>query len=85
MPRLNPGSHVLIIDDTWASGAHAQSMALAARATGAARVSVLIVARWIKPTFAENKRFVTEHLTKLYNPRICPWNSSVCRVDTPGD
>lgn len=83
VPRLPPGSHVLIIDDTWASGAHAQSMALAARAAGADRISVLIVARWIKPTFAENKRFITENLTKLFNPRLCPWNSSGCLIDVP--
>jgi hypothetical protein len=80
MPRLPSGSHVLVIDDTWASGSHAQSMALSARAAGAERISVLIVARWIKPEFAENRRFITEHLNKLYDPRVCPWDTSACQL-----
>ncbi len=76
--RMQPptcASHVLVIDDTWASGSHAQSMVLAARAAGAHMVSVLIIARWLKPTFADNKRFIAEHLKGLYDPYQCPWGS----------
>lgn len=80
MPRLPSASHVLVIDDTWASGSHAQSLVLTARAAGAELVSVLIVARWIKPTFADNKRFIAEHLNRLYDPRDCPWGSNACQL-----
>ena len=37
---LPAGAHVLLVDDTWARGGHAQSAVLALRAAGAARVSV---------------------------------------------
>jgi len=80
MPRLPAASHVLVIDDTWTSGSHAQSMVLTARAAGADIVSVLVIARWIRPAFGENKRFITEHLDKLFDPRSCPWSSDACRL-----
>ena len=35
------GAHVLVIDDTWTSGSHAQSAALTLRGAGAARITVL--------------------------------------------
>ena len=38
---------MLLIDDTWTSGGHAQSAALALRQAGATRISALIVARWL--------------------------------------
>jgi hypothetical protein len=40
------GKHVLILDDTWTTGANAQSAVLAARGAGAAAVSVMVVGRW---------------------------------------
>lgn len=50
--QLHQGSHVMLIDDTWASGGHAQSGALALRKSGASKVSVLVVARWLKASRA---------------------------------
>lgn len=41
------GSHVLLIDDTWVSGGHAQSVAMALKDAGAKQVSVLAIARWV--------------------------------------
>lgn len=42
-------AHVLVIDDTWATGAHSQSAALALKSAGATSVTVLVLARWINP------------------------------------
>ena len=72
---IKPRSHVLIIDDTWASGAHAQSLALTMRAAGATRISALILARWLRPGFAQNKQFISDRLTSRYDPRLCPWTA----------
>jgi len=75
---LSPGRHVMVIDDTWATGGHAQSAALALRKAGAARVSVLVVARWIKQDYGDNKQFIADLRTLDYDPGICPWTSGEC-------
>ena len=80
---LPPSSHLLLIDDTWASGGHAQSAAIAGRAAGAAWVSVLAVARWIDPSwkipeYETNGGFLRAHCTADYEPAICPWTGGVC-------
>jgi hypothetical protein len=76
--RLPEESHVLLIDDTWATGGHVQSAALALREAGAARVSALVVARWLKEDYGGNKRFIADLANRDYDPGICPWTSSGC-------
>lgn len=70
-----PGSHVLLLDDTWTSGGHAQSAVLALRSAGAAAVSLMVVARWILPGAKGNGAFLRERATADYDPRQCPWDS----------
>ena len=74
--RLSPESHVLLLDDTWTSGGHAQSAAVSLRAAGASRVSTLVVARWIKPGFADNATFLAG--LPDFDPNICPWTGGPC-------
>ena len=71
-------SHVLLIDDTWATGGHVQSAVLALRKAGAARVSVLVVARWLKEDYGDNKSFTAELADRDYSPLICPWTGAGC-------
>jgi predicted amidophosphoribosyltransferase len=75
---LPQGTHVLLIDDTWTAGGHAQSAALSLRRAGAARVSLLVVARWIKKDFGSNAGFLRELADHDYDPGICPWTGSSC-------
>jgi hypothetical protein len=75
---LPEGSHVLLIDDTWTSGGHAQSAVLALRKSGAGRVSVLVVARWLKEDYGDNKGFITELANRDFDPHICPWTGAAC-------
>ncbi|HEY2287882.1 MAG TPA: hypothetical protein VGH88_19245 [Streptosporangiaceae bacterium] len=75
---LPAGSHVLLIDDTWAGGGHAQSAALALRRAGAGRVSLLVVARWIRTDFGGNVEFLRELAGRDYDPQICPWTGGSC-------
>jgi hypothetical protein len=80
---LPPGSHVLLIDDTWAGGGHAQSAALALRKAGAKHVSTLVVARWIKEDFGGNAKFLSEVSSRDYDPGICPWTGGNCPSGIP--
>ena len=75
---LPEGSHVLLIDDTWTTGGHAQSAVLALRKAGATRVSVLVVARWLKEDYGDNKQFIADMRTRDFNTRICPWTGGSC-------
>jgi adenine/guanine phosphoribosyltransferase-like PRPP-binding protein len=43
------GLSVLLIDDTWATGGHAQSAGAALRAAGAARIGLVAVGRHVQP------------------------------------
>lgn len=75
---LPKGSHVLLIDDTWTTGGHAQSAVLALRQAGATRVSLLVVARWLKEDYGDNKQFIADMRTRDFDPRICPWTGGNC-------
>jgi hypothetical protein len=74
------GAHVLLIDDTWTSGGHVQSAALALRAAGAAHVSVLVLARWLSEGWgATSAAWMKANLSGPdYNPDICPWTQGPC-------
>jgi hypothetical protein len=75
---LPAGAHVLLVDDTWARGGHARSSVLALRAAGAARVSVLVAARWINEDFGGNAAFLRGLADRDYDPAICPWTGDAC-------
>ncbi|MDI5978773.1 phosphoribosyltransferase [Amycolatopsis magusensis] len=75
---FSPGAHVLVIDDTWTTGGHAQSAVLALRTAGAETVSIMNVARYLKERYADNAEFVREKLTSDYDPAVCPWTGRGC-------
>jgi hypothetical protein len=81
---LPADAHVLLVDDTWARGGHAQSAALALRAAGAARISVLVAARWINEEFGSNAAFLRGLSGHDYDPAICPWTGAACPPRAPG-
>jgi len=71
------GRHVLVVDDSWVTGASSQSVASALKSKGAEQVSILTVARVLKPTLPEIKKFVDHDLPRLtYDWRRCPWTFS---------
>lgn len=69
--------HVLLLDDTWTSGGHLQSAAAALKRAGAHRVTGLVVARWLDPTWAATKQFI-DTLTDDFDPAICPYTGVYC-------
>jgi predicted phosphoribosyltransferase len=48
------GEAVLLIDDTWTSGASAQSAAGALQTAGAGKVAVLVIGRHVNPEYGAN-------------------------------
>jgi len=48
------GRSVLLIDDTWTTGANAQSAAAALKAAGAERVAVLVIGRYVNREWGHN-------------------------------
>lgn len=50
------GGTILLIDDTWASGASAQSAAAALLAAGADNVAAVVVGRHLNPGWGENRQ-----------------------------
>jgi hypothetical protein len=78
-PPLPRGSHVLLVDDTWTGGGHVQSAVLALRKVGAARVSALVLARWLNPDWPVTAKFIASRLQgRDFNPLLCPWTSAAC-------
>jgi predicted amidophosphoribosyltransferase len=47
---------ILLIDDTWTTGANAQSAAAALKAAGAQRVAVLVIGRYVNREWGHNDR-----------------------------
>lgn len=72
------GQHILILDDTWTTGANAQSAVLTVRGAGADTVSVMVLGRWLVPGFADNAEFIRTRLRRDYDPRICPVTGGDC-------
>ena len=65
--------HVMVIDDTYTSGGHAQSVVMALKQAGAGKVSILTVARWLEMDKEPVKQFYRDNVHGTeYNPMICP-------------
>lgn len=77
-PSLPAAAHVLLVEDTWTSGGHAQSAAAALHAAGAGQVSTLTIARWIDLGWPPSKEFHHHRTQADYDPDVCPWTGSWC-------
>ena len=73
-PARIAGRHVVVIDDSWVSGRHPQSVAVALKRVGARAVTVVVAARLIKPSWPATKSFLARGQLPDYNPRNCPVN-----------
>jgi len=65
------GESVLLVDDTWTTGAHAQSASSTLKAAGAARVAVLVLGRHINPEFTDHRSRIREALQKGFSWGTC--------------
>lgn len=81
-PRIDGShalGHVLLVDDTWVSGARAESTASALKRDGTGRVTTLTVGRWLKRGQPPSNYFF-DHADSLppYNPAVCPVTAGSC-------
>ncbi|MFG3258109.1 phosphoribosyltransferase [Streptomyces sp. NPDC048172] len=74
------GAHVVVLEDTWVSGGHAQSAAVALREAGAHEVTVVAVARRLVPEFGPTRAFLAHRLDdgREYDPETCPVTGGAC-------
>ena len=76
---VTAGGHVVVIDDTWVSGSHSQSVALALKRAGAGKVSILTVGRWLEMNDPTTLSVYKQQIDpRPYNPDVCPWTASDC-------
>ncbi|HEY5879818.1 MAG TPA: phosphoribosyltransferase [Nakamurella sp.] len=71
-----PARHVLVLEDTWVSGARAQSAAAKLKQEGARVVTALTVARWLRPEWASTESYIKT--LPLFDPDICPYTGRSC-------
>ena len=79
-PQDLHGRHVVLLDDLWVTGGHAQGAAVALRNAGALRVSILEMARLLDPGYPETGTFIRNYklLHRPYNAAICPVTGGAC-------
>ena len=65
------GRTVLVIDDTWTTGAHAQSASAALKAAGASGAAVVAIGRWLNPAFRDTGPWLNEHRKPGWNWDEC--------------
>jgi len=77
-PGRLDGRHLMVLDDTWTTGSNAQSAAVTLRRSGAARVSVMVIGRWLSPGYANTGRFIKDYLQRDFDTDICPVTGGAC-------
>jgi predicted amidophosphoribosyltransferase len=72
------GAHVLVVDDTWTSGANAQSASAALKMAGAQAVAVVTIGRWFNPGYSP---VGTDAVSWLADHRKPGWDWQRCCLD----
>lgn len=78
-----PGSQIpdsiVLIEDSWVGGGHAQSAASALKMAGVRHVSIFNAARVLDPRWQTTERFMKERAGRQqFIPTRCPWTYGVC-------
>lgn len=77
--RRIDGAHVLLIDDTWAAGGHAQSAGFTLRQAGARSVSCMVIGRHLRPDWEVTPGVYSGELFK----ELPPFDWNICPVHAP--
>lgn len=71
--------HVLLVDDSWVTGSHAQGAASALKLAGVPQVSVFTIANVLDPHWGPNPGFINDRLTtSAFDKARCPWTGTDC-------
>lgn len=71
LQRQTAPTRVLLLDDTWTTGAHAQSMAYALKTAGAVTVATVVLGRHVNPDYPPSKQLLSAISDQIFNPGIC--------------
>lgn len=72
------GRHILLVEDSWATGNNAQSMAIRLKDRGADRVSILCIARLLNRGWAPRDKWIASAANRTaYDPLFCPVSRSM--------
>jgi hypothetical protein len=77
------GESVLLLDDTWVSGASAQSAAVALRMAGARHVAVVVLGRHVNPADPRACRLTSALEAAPFDPRVCAVHGAWARPGVP--
>jgi hypothetical protein len=78
-PTALTDQHVVVFDDTWTTGGHAQSLTIALRQAGAREVSIVIIGRDLNPQHPPTAELLRTHVnSNPYNIDLCPVTGSTC-------
>ena len=69
--RTGPGASVLLLDDSWVSGASAQSAAAALKRAGARHVAVVVLGRHVDPADRRSAPLAARLAPRAYDPDGC--------------
>ncbi len=71
---------VLLVDDTWTTGARARSAAIALHDAGAARVAVVVLGRHFDRDFGSGETYYQQAKTQKFT-----WDTCCLEIDPPTD
>jgi hypothetical protein len=72
------GLGVVVVDDTWTSGASAQSAAIALKQAGARWVGTVTLGRWTNTEWTPTGNFYRARPRKTWDPFYCPVTGGTC-------
>lgn len=76
------GEHIVLIEDTWVTGGHAQSAAAGLYRAGASHATIIPIGRLLDPDFTTTKNFLRDHPERGWTtacPLVGPTLLSQCR------
>lgn len=77
-----PRTHVIVVDDSWTTGANLQSAATALKKAGAAQVSGMVLGRLLRDSWGPTKEFIdSDRFRTPFDPTICPWAAQASQAD----
>ena len=75
------GKHIVVVDDTWVTGASAMSTAQALTLQGAEHITIMVFGRTLEPSWKTNqpfKQFFYPEDRDLFHQDICPFTMGAC-------
>ncbi|MGW2492183.1 hypothetical protein ACWCV9_33910 [Streptomyces sp. NPDC001606] len=66
------GENVLLIDDTWTTGNHAQSAAASLKAAGANSVAIVVLGRRLNIDYANTADHIEQARLRRFSWNSCP-------------